>query len=333
MTFKESLRRSILAILSEFLRVMKNGQQIDRALLARTIDDMRRAFTAEQTRVLSRNFQAIEGINTTALNRILAEKRRLVNATIDRYSFLVNKSATTRLTIGRRGQDIIRELSLNSLNEGLINGSPQVLGKELIVKQIKAAKLENSEEVIKEIRKAKNIAAKLRKLEQSGQLSSQQAKLLRSELRKSRAFIKEIGDKVPVFDGKDGRAKFMLEIKPYNGTYKAFDIENYADLVAKTTQTEAINEGAAAKAERLKTRLVKWNRTGKDYGKTKDHVCEKIDGKAYSILVEGVTIAGKFFEYWKKPLPDPFSTAHPNCNHRTRPVSEKLAARLTPGAA
>ena len=136
---------------------------------------------------------------------------------------------------------------------------------------------------------------------------------------------KELLENVTVLDGK-----FNLEVAPYNGTYRKFDVRYYADLVARTTRREVQNVSNVIKAEELGTRLVKYNFTGKNYASLNDP-CALIDGKTYSIEVGGTYIEGKYFPYWKDGIKGGFATPHPNCQHLLRPVSEDLVKSLTPG--
>lgn len=327
MTLKGLFKASIENIFSEFLQSIKTGSTLDTNRIRENIERMRKAFTEAESKQLSTSFRSVEAISTGPIVQLQAEKAAMINQVINNYSYLVEKSAVQSLTIGRRGQDIVREISLQSLREGMINGSPQYIGKDLLLKEF-SDRRSSDPGLIEAIKKSKDLTRTFNRVK--SRLTLDQSKRFAAQIKKQRAIISEFSERIPIFN-QDGRAKFYLHVKPYRGRYIAYDVENYIDLVTSATQREAINEANVAKAARLGTRLVVWNDTGKDYSKTKDHVCARINGKAYSIEPSGTWVAGKFFPYWKNAISGGFSIPHPHCNHTLRPVSEARAADLTPG--
>jgi hypothetical protein len=136
----------------------------------------------------------------------------------------------------------------------------------------------------------------------------------------------------------DGVMRFDLEIWPYSGDTRRYQVDQYAELVARTTTAEATQTAFIQKAQNLRTRLVKYNFIGKDYNKLGDKKCAAIDGKIFVIDKGSGTVkggrSGIEYESFDKSLgsilgfggarPD-FLLPHPNCNHIARPFPEVLA--------
>jgi hypothetical protein len=325
---RQIFKTGVKKILIVFLRSLKSGRSIDTASLDALVFSLQNQAIAENEKIANSTFRRARVENLQPLQSLLEEKDRVMKFVFNQYRFKINQSKAGLLNIGRRGQDIIRELSLKTIEEGFVGGNPVALARDRILKEIKdrgidTPRLNNLIKRQKDLTKALNIAKR------SGIITDGIRKELASIKAETMKAFKEVGDNVPVFS-RDGRPKFLLHVFPYEGRFMEFDVENYADLVARTTTREAGNVAGAAKAEKLGTRLVKFNFIGKNYKALKDP-CEFIDGGTYSTEEKGTVIAGKFFPYWKDGFIGFYLTAHPNCQHRLRPVSEKLAPRLTPG--
>jgi len=263
---------SLATIAGRLIRAMAGGEFLDRAVYIQILDDLEkksRKAIENIANIEAKKFVVLKEKNLQPLTAFIDERMQRIKKNIASYQSLLDSQGATFARFGRRNQDIIRELGVNSVERGILSGSIPKARKELY------------EELLKN---------------------------------------------TPVVDGR-----FSLEVFPYEGKYRSFNVKHYADLVAQTTRTEAQNvANADIKAAQLGTRLVKFNETGKDYYSLKDP-CAAIDGKAYSTEPGGTLIDGKFFPYWRDAIRGGFATPHPFCQHRLRPVSEDLASQLTPG--
>jgi len=130
---------------------------------------------------------------------------------------------------------------------------------------------------------------------------------------------------------KDG--KFPLQINrtsPLQAPTRFYRPEDYAELVAVTTNAEAEQVAYFDQAAELKTTFVKMPYFAVDYGKKKDHVCARINGKIFSLKPEGEygPKSGEFrpYLYGEDGLGDTgYTTAHPYCRHVARPLPAELA--------
>lgn len=331
-------------VMREFLKALKSGLPLDLSAVNAIIDTMAQSIRRENRKVVFRQFATTFGpsidpvqfaagvtpnnINLSPLQALLEEKNRVSDFIVNQYRFRVSQANSGLLSIGRRGQDIIREISLRTLEKSYIQGSPTELGRKLIRNELKSRGVLSPKfnSIIKGQRNVKRIISSL----QRAGLDDSKALAKLNDLRRDAiALTKELGDKIPIFH-QSGEARFWLHLSPYQGDFRAYVPENYADLVARTTTVEASNVANVAKAGQLNTRLVKWNFIGKDYKSLKDP-CQFIDGGTYSTEQNGTTLNGKFFPFWRLGLTTQYKTPHVNCRHRLRPVSEALAAKLKPG--
>lgn len=270
---KQQLSAAVLRVALYIIRQLSRRQPVNFQVITTILAD---AFLkiSETARLLANveaaSFVVLSERNLSPLRAFTDQRNQILQRSLTSFAKYNQQFAGgfSRVTFGRRGQDLIREIGLRNIERGIISGS---------------------------IGKSRN------------------------------ALTKELLARVPVIDGK-----FRLEIAPYEGTFRTFDVKGYADLVARTTRREAQNFANTLKAEELGTRLVKWNLIGKDYRSMKDP-CAVIDGNTYSIEEAGTLIAGKYFPFWRTAIKGGFATPHPNCNHFLRPVSEARVASLTPG--
>ena len=245
------------------------------------------------------NFQVISAILTRLFKR--ASKAAKQIATLEAQTFIkLTEKNLNPLRAFIQERNLIMQRGINSYKRSI----------ELGLKNIDAPSFgRRGQDIIREIG--------LRNVERG---------ILEGSIGKSRDnLLRELRESVTIIDGR-----FNLEIVPYNGQFRSFNVKTYADLVARTTRREAQNVSNALRAEELGTRLVKWNFIGKNYAALKDP-CAIIDGKTYSIEVQGTFIGDKNFPYWRDSIKSGFATPHPNCNHFLRPVSEDLIATLKPG--
>jgi len=269
----ETFDNNVKAILLYIIRSLERGRPIDlkviNKLLAQLIESASKAASKLAT-IEAAKFLTLTEKNLQPLKAFIQERNIILRRAAQGYQKVLEPlvGEFSKVSFGRRGRDLIREIGLKNVERGIIKGSIGASRDDL---------------------------------------------------------LKDLLEQVPVIDGK-----FRLEIAPYQGQYRNFDVRYYADLVARTTRREVQNVANTIKAEELGTRLVKFNFTGKNYKKLKDP-CEIIDGKTYSIETGGTLINGKYFPYWRDAIRAGFATPHPNCQHFLRPVSEELVSSLEPG--
>jgi hypothetical protein len=242
--------------------------------------------------------------NLFGLNQMLKERSQYYSERLNDYKYLIKKFDNPSIIIGRRGQDIVREMTLDTLEEGFLKGNPTAFTETKLVDRIL-----NSPKAVKFADRATAETA-------------------------MKQFHSTVVDKIPLFH-EDGEAKFMLQVRSggedgeYRGKFQAWSAEKYADLVAITTAAEADVAANLDQAREIGTRIVKWNSTGKGrefYMRIGDTRCARVDGQYASLEPEGTTINGVFYPYYKSPerLPGRFNTCHPNCRHRLTPVPEEV---------
>ncbi|HRP70195.1 MAG TPA: hypothetical protein PLY93_11735, partial [Turneriella sp.] len=167
------------------------------------------------------------------LRAMLSERQSYFDERLKKYRWLVKRFDNPSKKIGRRGHDVIREISLDTLEEGFLRGNPTAFtSTELARKIVNKGTLFKSEE---------------------------------DALEALKGVQKDIINKIPLFN-KDGELKFMLHTRAggiYSGKFRAMDVERYADMVAFTTAGEANTAANIAQAGEIGTRIVKWNSTGK----------------------------------------------------------------------
>lgn len=227
--------------------------------------------------------------NYQPLAEMLSEYARLHSNRLANYQTLVQESAKQAISIGRRGQDIIREIPMNVIEDQYLKG---------------ASALNIKDAIIAEFRKRANPAM--------GEAIAKGFAPIDADLRKY----------VPMISGGE---RFYL--KTQFGTFKSFDVEHYAELIASTTTTEAGYNAQETRAREVETRLVKFNSTGKGKGfylKNQDYRCAAVDGQIFSIEEGGTRIRGQYFRWWREVLDGDYHTCHPFCEHFFRPYSEAL---------
>lgn len=249
--------------------------------------------------------------NLFGLNQMLKERSSYYSDRLNDYKFLYKKFERPGEIIGRRGNDLVRELSLETLEEGFLKGNPTAFTETALIDRIV-----NSPKAVKFADRAAAETA-------------------------MKEFRANVVDKIPLFH-EDGEPKFLLQVRSggedgeYKGKFQAWSAEKYADLVAITTAAEADVAANLDQAREIGTRIVKWNSTGKGrefYMSIGDTRCARVDGQYASLEPDGTTINGVFYPYYKSPerLPGRFNTCHPNCRHRLTPVPEEILNETIPG--
>lgn len=276
--------RTLLAIMAGRLDKIRLLNEIIAAMAARTWASERAIAVGVFSSVIGQKTP-----NLLPLSEMLNEYRRLHNERLAGYQTLVNESAKQIISIGRRGQDIIREIPLNVIEDQYLKG-----GSGLSIKDA----------IIAEFQKRANPAL--------GEKIAAGYSPIDTELRKY----------VPVVSNGE---RFYL--KTQFGTMRSYDVEHYAELIASTTTTEAGYNAQEQRARDVETRLVKFNSTGKGkqwYLKQQDYRCAAVDGQIFSIEEGGTTIRGRYFKSWREVLNGDYHTCHPFCDHYFRPHSEAL---------
>lgn len=304
--------RGVYTSLREVLQAMKEGRDVEMRLINKMMSD-----------ILNKTERAVEEIgrasfgrvmssatpNLFGLDQVIKERSSYYSDRLNDYKFLIKKFDNPGIAIGRRGQDIVRELSLDTLEEGFLKGNPTAFTEtELIDRIVKSPKAVNFTDRASAEAAMKN-------------------------------FHGDVVDKIPLFH-EDGEAKFMLRVKTKGeytvpARYQAWSTEKYADLVAITTAGEADTAATIAHARELGTRLIKWNSTGKGkafYMSIGDKRCAAVDGEIASLEEGGTTINGVTYRYWRDILPGPYNTCHPYCQHRPRALAEEFLGEAVSSA-
>jgi hypothetical protein len=287
-------RAGVVASLKQVILAIKDNRPIDLALVNAAIQEMSKKAWRLQAAMAEGHFRFVLGekfINLNPLAAQLRELARLHNERMRDYQYLFNQNAVPNVLIGRRGQDIIREISLNTIEDAFLRGKGALALKDEISREL--------------ISKGRADLAEL----------IDQGYDIKDEILKA----------VPVFS-EDGRPHFFLKNK--HGQFMKFEIEHYAELVASTTTEEADRMANVEKARAIGTRLVVFNETGKGrafYIETNDLRCAAVDGRIFSIEEGGTIIDGYRFPYWREALPGPYTTCHPFCHHFMRPIAEVVA--------
>lgn len=297
-----AVQAGLTVSLGAIVKALREGRAVDVILARAAIRRMSAQTWAITERLYGRHFRQVLGgdfKNYEPLAELLRERERLHNFRVSGYAHLFEDSVTGALSIGRRTQDVVRELTLTQLERGMIQGSAATLQRD-----------------------------NLRRI-----MISRGRQDLADDIANGLDPRAELLDKIPLFH-KDGKAKFWLRTQ--TGKFRAFDLDSYVDLVSVTTSEEANRIGQVEKARTLGTRLVKFNSTGKGkafYLSINDTRCAAVDGEIFSIEPSGTWIDGIFFRYWRDALPGPYVTCHPNCQHTMGPIAEALAVSLVRKAA
>lgn len=287
-------RAGLTISLKTLVRALHAGKPIDLLIALAAIRKMGNDAWKVQATMHEAWFKYHAGgsfLNFAPIRQLVAERQLLNNERIQGYSYLFRQSAASLLTIGRRTQDVVRELSLTTLERSMIYGEPATMSRQSLAKLMISR----------------------------GRTDLAQA------INAGLDPVAELTQNIPLFN-KNGKPYFYLRKK--SGGFMAFGVDAYAELIASTTSEEMDRMAQVEKARKLGTRLVKFNKTGKGkafYIATKDFRCAKVDGETFSIEPGGTTINGRYYQYWRDALPGEFVTCHPNCQHFMRPVSEAAA--------
>lgn len=298
---REVWSHGVFGILRIVLTALRGGGTVDLRIVDGLIKEIERKTMKSIERIAAdRYFQIASSAepNLAPLRALLAERQDYVSSTLAGYRFAIKKFDNPALKIGRRGQDIIREMSLETLEEGFLRGNPTALTAESLVEKIvkKGTLFDSFESAAEAIEKTRI----------------------------------DVVRKIPLFH-EDGEAKFLLQVKTkgqYRGAFRRFSVASYADLVAVTTAGEADGAGHMAQAAEIGTRIVKWNSTGKGkafYRSIGDDRCANVDGEFASLEPEGTTINGTYYPYIHSDerLPGRYLTCHPYCRHGFRAYPEE----------
>lgn len=297
----------------KLIEVIVDGKPIEKSLIRAMSDNMASAlYTVEKAMALETARSVLgSGIideDIATLNTLLKERERVLFRSAQNYSFIIDneqkrilkdygvwRDFLDEITIGRRGQDIIRQQALESLQRGLIEGQPTIKIRD------------------------------------------------------------ELGDllkRLPTLDPQKP-GQFPLEVYPYNGRFRWYNINQYAELVSNATVNEARQQSHIEEAKRSETRFIQYNYTGKPYRRL-DDPCWKIDGKVFSIVKEvqqggawgAIGRSGKFYPYVYdstagiyqpdynnksksytpiKSYRKKFALLHPHCTHIARGKPESVA--------
>lgn len=281
--------------LKTLVRAIYEGRSVDLIVVRAAMRKMAADTWRLQKKLYRSEFAYAVGGDFTdyrPLEQLILERQRLHADRIAGYQNLYEQSARGSILIGRRGQDIVRELGVNMVEQTFIEGAPATMGKRalhtLMVQRGRA-------DLATMIENGYDPAA-------------------------------EIMQHVPIFH-KSGTPHFYLKNK--HGKYMAFSVEGYAELVAATTSEEADRIAQPERARKLGTRLVEFNRTGRGkayYLSINDTRCAAVDGETFSIEEGGSWVNGVYYRYWRDVLPGEFVNCHPFCQHFMRPKAEALAA-------
>lgn len=306
----------------ELLRILATGVPLDRAVVEVILKDLSaQTLKAEAAlanisagKVLGSGF-GVE--NIMPLQSMLRERERLLNQRLGKFRYLLEEDGQMLLELKRSGlwEDLlesvkigrrqlaggsgamVRELSLRTIEEAFLKGRPTTLTKKVLIEQIPV---------------------------------STQSRLFRLVGKEPRGkfyeidIVKEIARKTHTLS-ENGKLYFELETYPYNGKFRKYRVDQYAELVAKTTVHEATQVSHIEKAQRIGTSLVKFNSTGRNYAQIQCG-CEKVDGKIFSTIPGGSRgQSGKLYPYFRDVLQSLYLTVHVNCGHMARPYAEELA--------
>lgn len=271
----------------EVLRVLATGRPLDRAALDLIFEDIRNRAIRTAERIARHRFaRVVTGEpNLQPLASLLRERERILRQQLTSYRFTLETDAINLLNlrqseewtnflesidIGRRGQDVIREVSLRTLEKAFLKGQPTALTRVMLRKEFRDRQI--------------NILA------------------------------------------PNARPQIRLEIFPYVGEFRNYEIDAYAELVALTTTAEATQVGFDEQAAEIGTRLIKYNFIRKDYLRLGDPVCHKLNGNIFSLDRDGTDgKSGKHYRWIGEVLTRGFKTAHPRCDHIGRPIPEEFA--------
>lgn len=323
-------RTGIYRSVKEVLKALRAERSIELSLIDLFLEDIRKKTAAGLERITEKRFKEIlltSQPNLYPLKELLLERNRLTDKLLNDYRFLIAQNEWPSVTIGRRGMDIVRNLSLETLEKGFLQGNPTAFSSREILSKLLNAKI-------------------------SGVETLEQAERLVHSTRYN------IINKIPVFH-EDGRAKFMLHIKTkydrydnqypdrdYRGVYRAWDAAEYSEMVAKTTAHEAYQVANIEQAKEVGTRLLRFNSTGKgqQFYVSIEDPCSLIDGATVSIVPGTITgkfrgkenvrflkIGKNFFPYLYDLLTGGYVTPHPNCRHIGRPEPEENYGGMSQG--
>ena len=300
---KRAWNGDVKSILASILASIKTDRNFDRVIIAAALADMAKSGTATVTeiaKVSATIFAAGSELNLYPLKALIDQRISLIDHAVSGYRHLIQQTESTRLTIGRRGQDVVRELTLGEMERAFLGGSPNLLLRKNFLRRLKAS--------------AKSI--------DPDKIDSQTI----------HQFYRDFADKVPTFS-IDGKPKFMLSVQTdgqYLGNYRAYDVGKYTDLVSLTTVDEARWTASEQRAENIGTRFMQFNKLDRDY--KRDPVCAAINGRAFSLVDEAggdrpgaMSASNKFYPYLYSVIRGQYKLPHPFCKHQPRPIPESYA--------
>jgi len=287
---------------------LKHGDNIELSIIDHYLNEMRNHTNIATTDIAKYKFFKITGfdfmqvgydgrhdIDLLPLRELIIESGKNTERALRGYRYLIAQTDMELLSIGRRGQDLIREMTLSEMENAFLLGSPtDALSSNLISRILKKSPL--------------GLTSRL------------------DAMKFIQENTGEILKKIPVFH-ESGEAKFLLHIYPYEGKYRAYNVENYSELVGLTTVQEADIAANLTQAAEIGTRLLKFNDTGHSadyYLERNDERCAAINNRIVSLEQGGTTIRGQYFPYYKDLLPGRYNTPHPYCRHHLTPYPEEL---------
>jgi len=290
----------------EALRSLKVGRTFDLELVDLIIKQIFKNAAHAQNAIAEiqynkfLNIKAVSEVNLLPLKSLQSERAAHLADSLKNYRHLVNQASVEHLAIGRRGQDVLREMTLKQLEKGFIRGDASFFVKDSFINELNKKKLFVNENI------SKNELFKLRE---------------------------EFFNKIPVFK-KGEKLKFFLLNK--NNKFMAFDAKYYGDLVAITTTNEARWSANYERARSQNTRFIQMSKTGKSksqYNKEKDPICGIINGGIFSIVAQtqsggmwgALGKSGKFYQYIKEIIKGKYLLPHPFCKHLPSPYPERFA--------
>lgn len=303
---RKTFQVGILKVSKEAIKGLKNGEPFDLAVIDAIINKIFINAVKAQDNILDIAYnkhlqiKKVSETNLLPLRSLQLERQKFLENSLRNYRHLVQEASVKHLTIGRRGQDVLREMTLKQLEKGFIGGDASFFVKDSFVNELNKKKLFVNENINKK------------------------------ELFKLR---EEFFDKIPVFV-KDKKLRFFLLNK--NNKFMSFDAKFYGDLVAITTTNEARWKANYERARHQNTRFVQFSRTGTSpakYRKEKDDACAKINGAIFSLVAQiqkagkwgAIGKSGKFYLYIKEVIKGLFLLPHPFCKHLPSPFPERFA--------
>lgn len=246
-------------------------------------------------------------VNAPQLDRMIKERfivnRRQINRTllnlkgdlekIPKWATLLNADPNNldeTAKVGRRTFDKIREIGIDKIERSIMTG--QRLGS-----------------------RERAVLQDLHKLSQKG------------EIEVGQRTLKNI--QVSSWEKLDNPNDYYFRLRTRSGQMRWYNVQDYAELVSRTTQKEAAYAAVIDRAGRSKEPLVAFSYRGIDYLDINDP-CYKIDGSVFSTRKNYVASNGKIYPYLYDVVNKNYLVPHPNCKHTLGNVVDSPAnlARL-----